>query len=395
MLLGTVSRDEGIVIRDYVALSLTALLDMKREGYRNEALEAIQRYQSLSRGRKATVGVTADQAVDIIQFQRTVRFFVDLYASTRLAVHEAAVGQSAAAAAPLSLAEYQRLSQALVRHQIFMRLHPGPDRSGTDATHATQALVCRRCFGLFAAWKMEQVAAAHAFVCSTHRAYTQRPPKPERIRDSGLAAPLHQSQATRRVGVFERFRLWTYLLDTSRLRQKVMWIAAADADLLPRMRTFLQEELGVVLTYRGQLDVLLQSHGFPKNEPSSELPPSVPPPMSERKKEAAKVWDALYRYEDAAEPLAAGTSAGEPPFGWVDALRGLDARRWGRDLPRCAPVGSNEAQHAAVRMRYAKWAWLGFVFWDKERVDLLKGVFDEWYKTGWVMDLWDSVSNLT
>lgn len=51
--------------------------------------------------------------------------------------------------------------------------------------------------------------------------------------------------------------------------------------------------------------------------------------MTEQEKEAAKVRDALYLSEDAADALIAGNSAGEPPFGWVGALRGLDSQRRG------------------------------------------------------------------
>ncbi|KAK8053737.1 subtilase [Apiospora saccharicola] len=348
ILLEVSGRDEGIVVRDYVAFSQVEFRGRFDDDYLDKTLKNIQRYQSLPPGRKATtVGVTARQAAYIIDFSRTVRFFIDLFTSNRFPILEAFVGQEAAAA-PLSPGEYQRLSQALVRHQICLLFCVGRDRGDgdgddTDAIDTdaidTDAIVRRRFFGLFAPWEMEQVAAAHAFVFSVHRAWGKCTPKAERILDSERAQPLHQG---------ERACLMT-LLDAGR------------------------KELSVPSTYRGKFDVLLQSHGFPKIETSFEPPPFVAPPMSERDKECAKVRDALHRCEDAADRLVPGTSAGKPPFGWVDALRGLDAQRWGRDLPRCLPAASNEAQHLAARMRYAKWVWLGFVFWDKGRVELLKG----------------------
>ncbi|KAK8116216.1 hypothetical protein PG984_012718 [Apiospora sp. TS-2023a] len=372
ILLEISGRDEGIVIRDYVAFSQVEFRGRFDDDYRDKVLRNIQRYQSLPPGRKATtVGVTARQVANIIHFHRTVRFFIDLLTSNRFPILEAFVGQEAAAA-PLSPAEYQRLSQALVCHQICILLGDGDD---------TDAVIRHRFFGLFAPWEMEQVAAAHAFVFSVHRAWGKCTPKAERILDSERAQPLHQGERA----------CFMNLLDADEFRRNLQRAMAADAELWPRMRTFLQKELSVPSTYRGKYDVLLQSHGFPKIETSFEPPPFVASPMSDRDKEYAKVRDALYRCEETADRLAPGTLAGEPPFGWVDGLRGLDAQRWGRDLPRCLPAASNEAQHFAARMRYAKWVWLGFVFWDKGRVELLKGGFDEWYNTGWLMDLWDSL----
>ncbi|KAK7991949.1 subtilase [Apiospora saccharicola] len=191
ILLEVSGRDEGIVVRDYVAFSQVEFRGRFDDDYLDKTLKNIQRYQSLPPGRKATtVGVTARQAAYIIDFSRTVRFFIDLFTSNRFPILEAFVGQEAAAA-PLSPGG------------ICLLFCVGRDRGDgdgddTDAIDTdaidTDAIVRRRFFGLFAPWEMEQVAAAHAFVFSVHRAWGKCTPKAERILDSERAQPLHQGE---------------------------------------------------------------------------------------------------------------------------------------------------------------------------------------------------------
>ncbi|KAK8045093.1 subtilase [Apiospora rasikravindrae] len=378
ILLEICSRDEGPVIRDYVAFSLTAPLDWYTEAYRSEALEAVQRYQGLPPGRNATMGITEDQVIAIIQFQRTVQFFLNLYAATRLAVLEAIRGQPAAAAiaAPLSREEHQRVSQALVRHQVFTRIHPEPDRR-----HSADAPIRSGFFGLFASWEMEQISTAHAFVFSVHRAYAACTPRPERRLYTHKAVPVFEGEDEYLHNV----------IDMGMLRHKILSAAAFDSGLMQKMRVYLQGEADKPVKTRCLFNVLTAGEHFPKTKLLEPLPDGAPHSFlvrQEKQKEAIKVRDALYLREDARAPLVACTSTGEPPFGWVDALQGLDCHRWGEDLPRCAPNGTTVRRQMDVLENVARWRWLGFVFWDKGRIELAKASEGQ-FKTGWLTEVWD------
>lgn len=280
-----------------------------------------------------------------------------------------------AAAAPLSPAASQRLSQALVRHQILAHLRPGPNRGGDG----TDTLKHGRFLGLFAGWEMEQVSAIHTSVSSVRGAWDMAMLEPELLLEDGRRAVYLREggdPCLRRV------------LDLHGVRRDLLLADASDSVLLFRMGIRIQREKP--LLYCGALEVLVASHHFHGNEDWHILQPGfVPPPLTGQEREAIEARSSLYLLEDAAAALVAGTSADEPPFGWVDALQGLDCRRWGRDRPRCAPNDATDQQHHRVLQHLSEWRWQGFVFWGKGRVDLLKERHHSRYRTGWLMDMWD------
>ncbi|KAK7943022.1 uncharacterized protein PG986_012135 [Apiospora aurea] len=278
ILLEICSRDEGPVIRDYAALSLTPPLDWYTESYCDEALKAVQRYQDLLPGRRAAVGVTEDQVIAIIQFQRTVQFFVELRD------------------------ERQRVSQALVRYQVFTRIHPEPDRRGS-----AHVPIYRRFFGLFASWEMEQVSTAHAFVFSAHRAYAACTPRPERRPFTHKAVPVYEGEDEYLHNV----------VDLGLLRRKILSAAAIDAELMQKMRTYLQGEADKPEKTRCLFNVLAAGEHFPKTKRLEPLGDDAPHSFlvrEEKQEEAIKVRDAMYLREDGMAPLVAGTTAREPPL---------------------------------------------------------------------------------
>ncbi|KAH9906750.1 hypothetical protein F4778DRAFT_723225 [Xylariomycetidae sp. FL2044] len=363
ILLGPVFRDSGLVIRDYVALSLTPPLNWYQSTYEKEALAAIQQYQRLPIGRKAVAAISVNHAIRIIQFKRTVDFFVDLFSRSRLDVLS---GESA----PLSPVEYQHVSQALVRHQIFAHLNPGAVRAEDGA-----ALIRRRLFDLFAAWEMEQVSVIHHFVFSIHHALATCTPKRDRILDRRKAVPVYDDDDD----------IIRYVLELDALRRKITTASVADPELIPKMKDYLTSRADSKWSW-GIFNVLHSSHNFPKNQFQEPITGFTPPHLLDRReldRQAMAARDALYAYEDALPDLVAGTSVSEPPYGWVDAQCGLDCRRWGGDLPRCLPHGEPPHRRIFVQRTLGMWRLLGFVFWDQDRVESLKKQY-ETYKTGWL-----------
>jgi hypothetical protein len=101
--------------------------------------------------------------------------------------------------------------------------------------------------------------------------------------------------------------------------------------------------------------------------------------------------DELYWREDAMPPLVPADdddhdAAAAPPFAWVDGHGGLDCERWGRNVRRVVlPAGQEDTtgrQRIWMLGKLEKWRWLGFVFWDQARVELLKSQLPV-YRTGW------------
>lgn len=90
-----------------------------------------------------------------------------------------------------------------------------------------------------------------------------------------------------------------------------------------------------------------------------------------------------------------GTTITDPPFGWVNALDGLNCFRWGVELYKQFPYSrgtgisyNDNNGWPERRKKVARWWWMGFLFWDKDRVDLLKSAFPV-YGTGWLPLIWD------
>ncbi len=69
----------------------------------------------------------------------------------------------------------------------------------------------------------------------------------------------------------------------------------------------------------------------------------------------------------------------DPPFGWADALDGCYVNRWGWELAR-DQYGMNGQGY-----RMLLWGWLGFAFFDKDRVLGLKHLrICRDFKTGFI-----------
>ncbi|KAI1373678.1 hypothetical protein F4677DRAFT_214813 [Hypoxylon crocopeplum] len=361
ILLGIIANELGPVIRDAVALSLTEKLDWYQSGYYAQADDAIQKYEQLPAGFNSVKSITMDHVISMIHISRTIRFFVYLFSSSRLLYMHSALAK------PLSATERQRVSQALIRYQLLMRIHPGADRGEKEA------LIYKKFFGLFDGWEMEQLAEAHVFiyricgvlttpkVIGRHRA---PPPLP-------AYSPIDDG-----------------LYDLSALRRKILELCAIEPELFNRICAELQT--GIHHSYGSYLSFLGQSHGLPTlNAVVGTF--SVTQDDRIRMEQAIRDRDDLYDQERQKPVLVAGESATDPPYAWVDALNGLNCCRWGKDLPRNPPSGATAHQQIYVHKKMATWRWMGFVFWDRERVEILKTRFPAFlgYQTGWLIDVWE------
>ncbi|KAK8017368.1 hypothetical protein PG993_013694 [Apiospora rasikravindrae] len=119
-------------------------------------------------------------------------------------------------------------------------------------------------------------------------------------------------------------------------------------------------------------------------------------PLADNGKYGTKDVKSLYQSEKDRPRLSAGSSAEDPPFGWVDAMRGLDTCRWGYDLDMCFCEVESPPYHAHY-LNLLGWRMLGFVFWDKDRIQLLqqrlleeapKSGYQSDLRTGWLEDTW-------
>ncbi|KAK7910699.1 hypothetical protein PG985_013180 [Apiospora marii] len=357
ILLNVISKDAGPVIRDYVALSLTPPLDLAQDNHHENALDAVRKYQSLPAGSKARVGINIEQVLDITQFQRTAHFFVDLYERTRLPL---LAEYTQAAAMPFSPHERQRLYRAFVRHQVFTRLYPWHVRKSVDRWE-----VGGEFFGLFEAWEIEQVSVAHAFVFSLISAMHVL--RPQCCRDDYTSRSLGWTTCPHE---------WRYTDDLGALRCKIASLGETEAAFMWELEDHvrLRETYHIDGGVWGTIDSLDESHHLTIKDRNQGDPEELSEILDRRK--------SLYEVEKGRPRLTAGASCDEPPFGWVDAMRGLNCSRWGTSLGMCFCWGVQSPGCLKGWRLLPRWRQLGFVFWDKDRVELLYE--NSRFRPGWL-----------
>jgi hypothetical protein len=268
--------------------------------------------------------------------------------------------QSSCTWAP-SLAERQRFCQGLVRFQILMRV-----RHDESSNRIPLNIIF---LNHFQAWENEQMSVAAEFDRHFHRVLrilkgVQIGPE-DAFSDGARHPPQNIEgvpQPTRKPVIIALHRIMARAMAVDgRLRQRVLG-GIRDAKVGSR--------LGSIQCVNGSW----HTHEY-----------------------RAQAWP---RYADGntyTEPEGDGyASPRTTPYGWADALAGEPGRGiWGRDLLiRQPPVPMTihalqtwRRDHpisAADEARYDCWSWLGFMFWDRQRVEALKGTLFRQLKTGWV-----------
>jgi hypothetical protein len=301
--------------------------------------------------------LSANAVVKLVQVNRSVQFFIDEYAASRLPeLHK--IHPDSGAASALTTNERQRLALAMLRHQVIVRI---------ESSHLPyDNKVIDKILGLFRPWETHQLVDAHSFV-SEMQSLAFRHFQRSRM-FGGLKTPseVERDEALRDLGALHR------KLVTERERHPV----AGDPGVVSEARKIYN--LNEVLV-SAQFNWII----------SGPLPTKR---WDDRVTEEQYWRDELYWREDAMPRLVPANNddhdaATAPPFAWVDGHNGLDCQRWGNNVRRkMVPAGQEDTtgrQRIWMRGKLEKWRWLGFVFWDRARVELVKSQLPV-YRTGWL-----------
>ncbi|KAI0162087.1 hypothetical protein GGR57DRAFT_453110 [Xylariaceae sp. FL1272] len=374
ILLALLVRDLGPGIRDAVALALIDNLDSDHQAYVEQAEQAIQQYLDLPPAMFATKKVSTDTVAKMVQINRTIQFWTDFYASTALTRVQS---RRATGSYPITLHERHRIAQALLRYQTMMNICPvnstnhGGLRGGRDLGGLRRSF-----FGMFPAWQMEQVYEIHVFL---HKF------KPT---DNGIRGLDYHSQ----VYSLEHVRAMHTrdLQDIIAYRRRIC--AEASVPQLRRYNNIDKFNWSSTDSHDAAWIWMSGSHHFPTipAAPLSSLSQHLLPDFPDILKHVVE-REQIYSLELNKPKFTPGQNA--VPYGWRDAMGGLDCCRWGDDL-LCVPgpeTTDNDWTRAKVKMN--TWRHLGFMFWDENRIELIKTHVDvvKDFRTDWLVNIWEDM----
>ena len=361
VLLSVLTRSLGPVLQDLIAATVIVpgKVHFPMPKFFEDAERIIHEYEQLLHGDLSSAYEnslpTKKDVYALVRTYRSVQFLIDDFAASRLSdlrqIHPAAAG-------PFSLYERRRFAQALLRHHVLeplVRAH-----QTNNPWEPSRIAVVRNFSALFRPWEVHQLSDANAFVASM----VSRAVPPGRAMPDDYP-PLQQTPSAREK---EAVRSSLDLL-SRKLRDPV---------LADESRRRVRQSGSKYVVFGGQC-AFLNAGPLPAPGGSDFV---LPEDRGQR--------DELYRREDGLPPLAYPANDANveyPPFAWVDAHDGLDCQRWGRHLLReILPAGQEDTtprQRVWAREQLARWRWLGFFFWDRSRVELLKTRLPE-YHTGWL-----------
>jgi hypothetical protein len=368
VLLNIVHNDLGTALRDAVAAVLLTLPGetLQLATYVENVAEIIRRYEELPRGGAglaAARGLPWEVVIELIRLNRTVQFLMDEFAASRLPELRKIDPD---AAGPLTGTERRRLSRALLRHQVVAHIEYGYFRLRLKAHLPPEMAIMHRFVAHFRPWETQQLADVHSFVSDTVWCTSPSP--------LVLDTSPNMSPRIRRLQV-ERGRT---LRDLRKLHRDLVREQAA--------RATATSPIPVPIRTGTSWMVMSATYGFLGAGP-------LPAEEGHRYRVAGEfrgLRDELYRREDALPPLVHDEhDDSSPPFAWVDAHGGLDCQRWGCHVRREVASDSEGNEDTTARQRIwmretlEKWRWLGFVFWDRARVERLKTRMPG-YETGWL-----------
>jgi hypothetical protein len=334
VLVSIVASELGPALRDAVA---SCLIAPAVGGTIAESERVIKEYEALPRGDggwASARGLSTDETVVLVQASRRAQYLIDVFEASRRpelrVLHPDAAG-------PMTTSERRRLAAALFRHQTLVCIeHDNYGYSLSD-----EMAVVDNLSALFRPWELHQLADVHRFLGNMASLRDFSPSVQEASRDldllrSKVVAKRVSMAANPEVPVTGASAPWGVGLGGAQLIWGPDFLTAGP--LPGRMRS------------------------AEKNE--------------------------QYRREDAMPPLvAAEDDEGAPPFAWVDGHDGLNCQRWGNHVRRGVlsegQDGTTYSQRRWMKQNLDLWRWLGFPFWDRGRVQLLKTGMPVW-ETGWL-----------
>ncbi|CAH0050970.1 unnamed protein product [Clonostachys solani] len=366
VLINIMARDLGWsgLLTATAATLITPITIRHGAGDGKDAEGAIKLYESILHGDcglSFARGLSEVEFAKLVGISRAVQFVVDQYGATRLPrlreIHPDAARE-------LNFRERQRLAHALLRHQVLASIQSlGAMTAGT--------VIYEQLLEIFRPWEIQQITDAHSFLramASFVFPSCERIPRSlSRVYMTGREwwRDSDEQEAMSDLGVMrERF--------LEKFGHKTM------ADL----------EMGLAIS-QGEREA---RHNMMPT--SSNFLAAGPLPQTSSSQVPEQYWslrDEIYQREDALPGLLVVEDDKDgnqsAPFAWVDGHRGIDCQRWGEHLFRetLQPGQGNLTflQINWTRLIVRQWRWLGFMFWDRERAELLKSKLPE-YATGWL-----------
>ncbi|KAI0143081.1 hypothetical protein GGR57DRAFT_369184 [Xylariaceae sp. FL1272] len=361
ILLAFLERDLGTGLRDAVAL---ALLEQRKihqcRGRLTSPAEHIRQvYSNLPLADLATRAISTDLVVRMFQINRSVQFLVDWYADSKLPVFATA---ARAASYPITPEERYRIATALVRFQIMINLTPRGCGTKYNLDSEKQILCT-----VFEPWQMEQAYEMHRFFYPVQALFERNSPVYE------LFTPMSRRECLSSIEFLRRhITVSCEMRPGEALRVRLAMQTALEKNVYP----------GYCFHWLGG------SHYFTNRDTVIDTYP-----LRDWEVEIFRARDSLYALEERSPLLVHGNTASDPPFAWVDALGGLDCRRWGHDLVRAAPTRRPSEDGFNVSRKLDGWRLFGFMFWDAQRVGHLSTNTSDptGFGTGWLINIWEDV----
>jgi hypothetical protein len=347
ILLNIASYDLGSVFKDAVYLARIEQLglnprDPDQDSYCSAVLNCVDDYHRLSESVLRSE-ITVDMVVRILRTNRVVRHFVDLYATIKF---DYLRKEDPMFEPPLRTSERRRISQAFIRRQVLLHLWGGYKSEPLYLKPILELLM-----SILEPWEMEQVCAVERFVDCILRALVDH---------------------------FDGF------IDRDTMRQLQSYRSQFYSNLSGLRRLLLCQ----IATDGSYLSTF-------KNRPALRTPNGLggPTPFLYASHEPHSADGPLRPSDDpiVLHPVDfVNDSPKSPSYAWVDAQAGLNTNRYGLSLLPPPPAQYLYFRYLMAKDRFDFWGWIGFVFWDKDRVEKMKNMESlAAYRTGWLARIWD------
>ena len=363
VLLRVARRYFGPDFGEAVALARTKQIEWC-DGYLDKVGDSLRLYHDALKDKDYPRSISMDEIIDVVQLVRVTEYFVGWCATSRLHIIDK-MGVTSSWQATAN--ERQRFARAILRFQLVTRIHPHGNLYDDEQT---QKAIFGALVSPFQPWELEQLSAVlfclyqlwEALILSQDR-HHEDIPDPGTLPISDAPAPDQMIIRYSPPYIYEGMKAH-------------VWNLAA-------LKRKLEEDL------RANEDLSKKIYGWFCYLDSRFLDPAIisgldwetvtlgQAPVSDATREEEDQNNNTGRLDD--------DSSRDIPYGWLDAVNGRDWSRWGFYLVPWSNI-SLTTPDATRRRRAQCWRWLGFVFWDQDRIESLKesDPFKEWYHTGWL-----------